>query len=309
MHQPVLLQEVITFLNLKPGDSIVDGTVDGGGHAEAIIRKIMPGGKFLGLDWDERMLAKCESRIANRKNIFLRHGNYADLPVILEKEKFGKADGLLLDLGFSSEQLARQNFSEKNLGGQAGSGRGFSFDEASATEPLLMTYDDSRKPIREVLRTLSEKEIANIIFEFGGERFSRRIARAIAEREKRKPIMFAGELAEIVRNALSRSYERGRIDPATRTFQAFRIYANDELGNLEGILGNLDAIIKPGGRAVIISFHSLEDRIVKRAFLKFAKEKKAEILTKKPIIAQADETKENPRSRSAKLRAIKVLML
>ena len=302
MHQPVLLQEVITFLDPRSGDCIIDGTVDGGGHAEAIIRKIMPSGKFLGLDWDERMLAKCESRIlhqdscgqANRANIFLRHGNYANLPEILKKEKFGIADGLLLDLGFSSEQLV-------------GSGRGFSFDEASAMEPLLMTYDDSRRPVREILRTLSEKEIANIIFDFGGERFSRRIARAIMEREKRKPILCVGELAETVRSTLPRNYERGRIDPATRTFQAFRIYANDELNNLERVLDDLDAIIKPGGRVVVISFHSLEDRIVKRAFQKFLKEKKVEVLTKKPMVARDEEIKENPRSRSAKLRAIKLI--
>lgn len=295
MHQPVLLQEVITFLDPKPGDHIVDGTVDGGGHAEAVVRKIMPGGKFLGLDWDDAMLLDCKARIGTDKNIFLLHGNYADLPTVLEKEKFGKADGLLLDLGFSSEQIAK-------------SGRGFGFGEANAQEPLLMTYDDSRKPVREILRTLSEKEIADIIFEFGGERFSRRIARAIAEREKQKPMLSVGELAETVRNALPRGYEHGRIDRATRTFQAFRIYANDELKNLERILDALDAIIKPGGRVVVISFHSLEDRIVKRAFQKFSKEKKAEVLTKKPVMAQAGETKENPRSRSAKLRAIKVLI-
>ena len=124
MHQPVLLQEVIMFLDPKPGDLVVDGTVDGGGHAEAIIRKIMPGGKFLGLDWDEGMLSGCRKRIGTHADIFLLHGNYADLPVILEKEKLGKADGFLLDLGFSSEQIAD-------------SGRGFSFEEAGAAEPLL----------------------------------------------------------------------------------------------------------------------------------------------------------------------------
>ena len=294
MHQPVLLQEVIKFLDPKPCDHIIDGTVDGGGHAKAIIEKIMPGGKFLGLDWDNRMLSDCKERIGDRKNVFLLHGNYADLPKIIDDENFGRADGLLLDLGFSSEQLV-------------GSGRGFSFDEASSREPLLMTYDDSRMPVREILRTMPEKEIANIIFEFGGERFSRRIARAIVDREKKKPMMFAGELAEVVRNALSRGYEHGRIDPATRTFQSLRIYANDELGNLERILTDIDAIMNPGGRVAVISFHSLEDRIVKLAFKKLAKEKNAEILTKKPAVACINEIKENPRSRSAKLRAIRMV--
>ncbi len=284
----------MALLDPKPGDCIIDGTVDGGGHAEAVLAKIMPGGRFIGLDFDENMLAACKVRIGSRENVSLLHGNYADLPEIIEEKKIGKADGLLLDLGFSSEQLAQ-------------SGRGFSFGESSAGEPLLMTYDDSRKPVREILRAMPEKEIADIIFEFGGERFSRRVARAIAEREKRKPIMFVGELAETVRNALPRGYERGRIDPATRTFQALRIYANDELGNLERVCGGLEKILKPGGRAVVISFHSIEDRIVKAAFRKLAKENKAAILTKKPLTASREEIKKNPRSRSAKLRAIRMM--
>ncbi len=293
MHTPVLLKEVLEVLNLKKGDFIIDGTVDGGGHAEKIISEIMPHGTFLGLDWDSGMLADCKTRIGTGKNIFLINGNYADLPQIIEEHNWGKADGLLLDLGFSSEQLMK-------------SGRGFSFLESAAEEPLLMTYDDARPAVREILRTLSEKEIADIIFEFGGERFSRRIAKAIIDYGRRKPIMLAGEFANIVRGALSRSYERGRIDPATRTFQAFRIYANDELGNLKRVLDNLEKILKPGGRVAIISFHSLEDRLVKQSFQKLGKEKKAVILTKKPITAQYEEIKENPRSRSAKLRALTI---
>jgi len=300
MHEPVLLQEVIDFLDPSPSDFIIDGTVDGGGHAKAVIEKIMPGGKFLGIDLDEKILSECKSRLLiafkndkkNNKNIFLQLGNYADVKSIIKENKFEKADGLLLDLGFSSEQLEY-------------SGRGFSFSDKSANEPLLMTYDDSSNPLREILKNMTEKQIADIIYEFGGERFSRKIAKAIFERERKKPIMFAGEFRDVIRQALPNNYEHGRIDKATRTFQAFRIYVNKELENIKNILNDLEEIIKPNGRVVIISFHSLEDKIVKQKFHELAKEKKVDLLTKKPITASFSEIKQNIRSRSAKLRAIK----
>jgi 16S rRNA (cytosine1402-N4)-methyltransferase len=307
MHKPVLLEEVLHYLNPCPGYFIIDGTVDGGGHAAAIIPKLMPGGTFLGLDWDEKMLLRCEERLGEGgsgnmvrsdglteksrekgKNIILLRGNYAELPEILEKEEFPLADGLLLDLGFSSEQLES-------------SGKGFSF---SKDEPLLMTYDDSRAPVRELLKKIREAELADIIFQFGGERQSRRIAKAIIEKEREGAISTSKELAETIRSAVPRSYERGRIDPATRTFQALRIYANGELDNLSNILESMRMIVKPGGRAAVISFHSLEDRIVKQAFQKMQKENTAEILTKKPVIAMREEVAMNPRARSAKLRAV-----
>lgn len=267
---------------------MIDGTVDGGGHAAAIIKKIMPGGNFLGVDWDKKMIEARSAQGGARERYV--HGNYADLPAILAKEKLGKADGLLLDLGFSSEQLAS-------------AGRGFSFSEASANEPLLMTYDDAQEPVAQLLRELKENELADIIFEFGGERLSRKIAKAIVAREKEHRIVTSGELAEVIRGAVPKEYEVGRIDPATRTFQALRIYANDELGNLKKVLGALREIVKPGRRIAIITFHSLEDRIVKESFQTLAKEEKIEILTKKAVVATAEEEKENPRSRSAKLRA------
>jgi 16S rRNA (cytosine1402-N4)-methyltransferase len=205
-----------------------------------------------------------------------------------------KADGLLVDLGFSSEQLEA-------------SGRGFSFGEASKHEPLLMTYDDSRTPVWQILREEDEKSLANIIYEFGGERMSRQIAKAIKDHGRRKPIMTAGELADVVREVLPGRYEHGRIDPATRTFQAFRIYANGELENLTTLLKNLVSIVKPGGRVAIISFHSTEDGIVKRVFQSLAKESKVEIITKKPVEATREEIMENPRSRSAKIRAARII--
>lgn len=289
-HEAVLLKEVLQELDPKPGEFFIDGTVDGGGHAAAIMEKIMPEGKFLGVDWDKQMIV---ARKKNRKDAAREKyivGNYADLPAILKKEKLRKADGLLLDLGFSSEQLSR-------------SGRGFSFGESAANEPLMMTYEDGRPSVAELLRSLKEEELANIIFEFGGERMSRRIAKAIFVRQKSHRITTSGELAEVVRSAVPGNYEHGRINPATRTFQALRIYANDELGNLEKVLAELPDILKSGGRVAIISFHSLEDRIVKRTFQALGKAGKLEITTKKPITASREEIAKNPRSRSAKLRA------
>ncbi len=302
MHEPVLLHEAVRALDPKPGEFIIDGTVDGGGHAEAIIQKIAPGGRFLGVDWDAEMVAARERRAAARRAsggvkparaaaVLEKYacGNYADLPEILADAGWGKADGLLLDLGVSSDQLA-------------GSGRGFSFLPEAAGEPLLMTYDDSRRPLAEFLRGMGEAELADIIYRFGGERHSRRIARAIAAREREGAITTSGELAEAVRRALPRNYERGRIDPATRTFQALRIYANGELENLDRALGALAGILRPGGRAAIISFHSLEDRAVKQAFLRMEKEGTLSRTAKKPVAPSREEVARNPRSRSAKLR-------
>jgi 16S rRNA (cytosine1402-N4)-methyltransferase len=293
-HVPVLLDEVLAALDPKPGDFFIDGTVDGGGHAAAILRKVLPNGKFLGVDWDRDMLRKTKKRFANQK-IFFAEGNYADLPEILAREKLPKANGLLLDLGFSSEQLES-------------SGRGFSFSEAARNEPLLMTYGDEREPVRDSLKRFSERELADIIFQFGGERRSRQIAKAIKLQSRKHSIETAGALADIVRSALPKNYEHGRIDRATRTFQALRIYANRELENVTNVIAKLPEILMPGGRAAIVSFHSLEDRTVKHAFRELVKGKNAELIYKKPIAATQEEIRENPRSRSAKLRAIKLAM-
>jgi 16S rRNA (cytosine1402-N4)-methyltransferase len=291
VHEPVLLQEVLQILDPQPGDFIIDGTFGSGGHSSAILKKISPKGRLLGIDWDEENIK--HSKIASEKNVTLRHGSYANLPEILKKEKLPLADGLLLDVGFSSVQLV--------------TGRGFSFSDEAANEPLLMTYDDTSEPVWKILREIKEEDLANIIFELGGERMSRRIAKAIKERGRRKPIMTAGDLAETVRGILPKGYERGRIDPATRTFQALRIYANKELENLQNVLKKIPEIVRSGGRVAVITFHSLEDRIVKQSFQNFARQKQAELLTKKPIAATHEEILKNPRSRSAKIRGIKFL--
>ncbi|MBI2011031.1 MAG: 16S rRNA (cytosine(1402)-N(4))-methyltransferase RsmH [Candidatus Colwellbacteria bacterium] len=301
---PVLLNQVLEALELaspkqgegglSPGKFIIDGTLGVGGHAKEIIKQITPGGIFLGLDWDEVAVDRFEESAKELKadsvKIILKNRNYADLPEVLKEEKLGQADGLLLDLGFSTEQLEI--------------GRGFSFNR---DEPLTMTYNAKRPPTSEILRRLKQDELERIIRDSSNERYAKRIAAAIYEREKEKPITTSGELAEIIRRAVPRGYERGRIDPATRTFMALRIYVNDEIENIEQLLQNLTKIVKSGGRIAIISFHSLEDRLVKNRFREGAKRGELKLVTKKPIRATSDEIRENSRSRSAKLRVAEVI--
>jgi len=295
LHVPVLLKEVIKVLDPHPGEFMIDGTLGGGGHAKALLLKMGSRGMLLGLDWDEKNLESFRRENEGIKGgLTLVHENYANLPEILEKHRLSKADGLLLDLGFSSEQLEH-------------SGRGFSFLK---NEPLDMRYDaedEERSTAASVISGLSEKELADIIYEYGEERFSRQIAKKIIERRRRGRITTTQELAEVIRSAVPKSYEHGRIHPATRTFQALRIYVNDELGNLKAILEKLPEIMDKDSRVAIISFHSLEDRLVKINFQNLIKGKKASFINKKPITAGREETKNNPKSRSAKLRAIKII--
>ncbi|OGG43056.1 16S rRNA (cytosine(1402)-N(4))-methyltransferase [Candidatus Jorgensenbacteria bacterium RIFCSPLOWO2_12_FULL_42_11] len=309
MHIPVLLKEATAVLNPKPGEFFIDGTVNGGGHAVAILEKISPAGKFLGIDWDENAIERLKIEgLKNCKNAILVQGNYADLPEILEKIRKAdpsiplRANGLLLDLGMSSEQLEH-------------SGRGFSFRK---NEPLIMQYQSSSEILTaaEIINSFKEEELADIFFKYGEERFSRKIAKEIIKERQNKRILTTFELVEIIKKAAPKNYEKGRIHPATRIFQALRIYVNSELENLEKLLKNLDKIFpseanqplaeKPKGRVAIISFHSLEDRLVKNYFREMAKQGKAEILTKKPIRPTFQETQANPRARSAKMRAVKL---
>lgn len=283
-HIPVMMKEVLDALSPKKGDFIVDGTFGGGGHALEIARYITPGGTLLGVDRDSSVLKKAEISIPDVKTIIVC-ANYSSLPEILKNYHFPLADGLVLDLGFSSNQL--------------GEGRGFSFLK---DEPLLMTYSDEDEPLYKALRRLSKDELKNIIV-VSGERYARALAEAIWSAERRRPIETTGELVEVIKKVLPTRYERGRIHPATRTFLAFRIYINQELESLEQLLDSLPQVLKPGGRIVIITFQSLEDKIVKNKFRQMAKDKKLSLITKKPILPQFLEIKTNPRSRSAKLRA------
>ncbi|MBI4992155.1 MAG: 16S rRNA (cytosine(1402)-N(4))-methyltransferase RsmH [Candidatus Harrisonbacteria bacterium] len=284
-HVSVLLKEVIELLDPKRGEIMIDGTAGGGGHARELAKIAGPEGRLLIVDWDKKAVEKLKDEFKNQKNLLIVHGNYADLPEIMEKYDFFKSDGLLLDLGFSSDQLE-------------GSGQGFSF---RSDEPLIMTYDEKMQPLSDFLKKASIEELAEIINIYGEERYAKKIAEAIFRNKHQ--ISTSRQLAEIIRQATPKSYEYGRIHPATRTFQAFRIYLNKELENLEKVLGSLEKILKIGGRVVVISFHSLEDRIVKNSFRKLAKAGRLKILTKKPITASLEEIKKNPRSRSAKLRA------
>jgi 16S rRNA (cytosine1402-N4)-methyltransferase len=299
MHIPVLLNEVIQFLNPKPGDFIIDGTVDGGGHGAEIFSRIIPNGRLLGIDLDANLIevanakisAKLKGKESNIKNnLFLVQGNYADLPKILQKNKLPKADGLLLDLGFSSEQIE--------------SGRGFSFMK---NEPLIMTYAKESQSVYEILKSAPELELRNIIAKFGEEHFAGRIAKSIKEALRKESVKTTEELREVIEKSVPAGYRYGRIHPATRTFQALRIYANKELDNLGRVLEELPNILNPDGRAVVISFHSLEDRIVKNKFREMQKEGSLEIITKKPVQPSMEEIRYNPRSRSAKLRAATLL--
>ena len=291
MHKPVLLKEVIEILNPKPGEIFIDATFGGGGHAQEILKKILPNGKLLCVDWDKDAIEKAKKNtVFQRSEVRMEIGNYADLPKIMEKLNFPKVHGMLLDLGFSSDQLE--------------SGKGFSF---SKDEPLDMRFfKEAEITAAQVINSFSEKELADIFFKYGEERFSRQIAKEIVKERKKKRILTTLELVEIVKKAVPKNYERGRINPATRVFQALRIYVNRELENLETVLSEAGEILNSGGRMAIISFHSLEDRIVKNYFKELEKENKAKILTKKPIIASEEEVRNNPKSRSAKLRAIKL---
>ncbi len=290
MHKSVLLKESIAILNPQEGEFFIDGTVGSGGHSEAILEKIGLSGKLLGIDWDEKAIENWKLKIGNCLNVVLVNANYADLIEILKEKKLLKADGLIVDLGFSSEQIEK-------------SGKGFSFMK---DEPLIMRYANEGGTVAEIVNGFNEKDLADIFWKYGEERFSRQIAKKIVEERKRGRILTTFELVEIIKKAVPKFYERGRLHPATRVFQALRIYVNCELENLETLLKKIPEILKSKGRVAIISFHSLEDRLVKNYFRQMAKEGCAEILTKKPITPTEEEIKNNPRSRSAKMRAIEL---
>ena len=281
-HIPVLVDEVLQWLEPSPGKVFVDGTFGGGGHAKALAQQVAPHGLVLGIDLDPGAIARSEQTLATLP-IQLVAGSYAEIPTILANQHLAAVDGILLDLGLSSDQLADP-------------ARGFSFLSAG---PLDLRFDpESGEPAWKLLQYCEEKRLADIIFQYGEERYSRRIAKEIVASRRASPIRTADQLAELVRRCVPRS--RGhQIDPATRTFQALRIAVNEELTSLELALKSLPECLRPGGRFVIISFHSLEDRLVKHAF---RNDDRLEVLTKKPVVASDRESIENPRARSAKLR-------
>ena len=288
-HRSVLLHEVTTSLAFKPDDVVVDATLGGGGHAREILGHLGKKGVFVGFDADEEAIERCRKLFSTQEAaVHFVHANFRHIKTELEKLNVGRITKALFDLGWSSFQLS--------------AGRGFSF---RSDEPLSMAYDKNQKlTAANIVNEWGEESIADIIFGFGEERYSRRIAKAIVEVRERRPIATAFELGEIVRGAVPAVYRRGKTHPATKTFQALRIAVNDELGALESGLAGAWDMLAIGGRIAVISFHSIEDRIVKRTLARWVKEGTGELVSRKPIPSSDAEIAENPRARSAKLRVI-----
>lgn len=287
-HDPVLLSEVIKFLDPKPGEIFVDATIGGGGHSCALLERLQPGGFLLGLDRDAEALEAAARKLKPfGAAVKLVRASFSQLPAILAQENLPGVDGLLFDLGVSSYQLDNPE-------------RGFTYQLEG---PLDMRMDrDQKLTAAEIINTWPEEELAKIFREYGEERWASRIAKFIARARKRSPITTTGELVEIIKAAIPARARRSGPHPAKRTFQALRIAINDELGELKRALAELETLLRPGGRVVVISFHSLEDRIVKKTF-KSLSSKILEILTPKPVVPTPEEVARNPRARSAKLRA------
>ena len=311
-HQPVMLQECLEHLSLRPGSAVVDGTLGYGGHSVAMLAVIGREGRLLGLDQDPHALAAADARLAAYCEAQgwpppypyrLHRGNFETIAEAARAEGFASVQGVLLDLGVSSPQL---DVAE----------RGFSF---RADGPLDMRMDPTApETAADLVNTLPEAELADLIWEFGEERFSRRIARRIVEFRQREPFQTTRQLADTVRHSYPPAMRHGPIHPATRTFQALRIAVNRELDVLAQALAGAAEILAEGGRIVVLSYHSLEDRIVKRAFERLAgrchcprelpvcacgAQERMRIVTRKPLTPTPEEVDRNPRARSAKLRA------
>ena len=285
VHQPVLTAEAMELLDVRPGQIWADGTVGAGGHAEELLRRSAPGGRLLGTDRDAETLELARRRLAPfGERVRLVHADFRALPELLQGEA---PAGILLDLGVSSLQLDAPE-------------RGFSF---RAEGPLDMRMDRAAGvTAEEVVNRLPEPELADVIYRFGEERASRRIARAIVAHRRRAAIRTTAELAAVVRRASPRGRRRD-LDPATRTFQAIRIYVNRELEGLAEALETLALGLAPSGRLAVVAFHSLEDREVKLTFRALVP-RGFRLLTRKPVRPGAEELRRNPRARSARLRAL-----
>ncbi|MBQ7257981.1 MAG: 16S rRNA (cytosine(1402)-N(4))-methyltransferase RsmH [Abditibacteriota bacterium] len=299
-HKPVLLNETIDALNLAPGKVIVDCTLGGGGHSEAILEKISPTGTLIGFDRDPDAIEEVSKRLSKYNNKILINNNYSEIKSELAHRQMQGVDGILFDCGVSSHQLDTD--------------RGFSF---LRDEVLDMRMSREGITAAHYVNTLPEEELANIIYKYGEERYSRRVARAICEERKNTVINSTLQLADLISKRIGREYKKEKIHPATRTFQALRILVNDELSSIETALQDAIDLLNTGGIIAVISFHSLEDRIVKNIFkynngqCKCPKDlpicvckatKKIEIITKKPIVPTEAETINNPRAKSSKLR-------
>ncbi len=307
-HKPVLLDEVIRHLRCTPGKSFVDGTVGGGGHARAILEKTAPDGLLIGVDWDENALTKARSNLhLFKERLVLVRDNFTRIGSILVRLHIQAVDGILLDLGLSSFQVDDAE-------------RGFSFNLPG---PLDMRMDTRQKTTAaQLVNTLSEEELADLIWSLGEERWSRRIARNIVRARGEEAIETTDRLAEVVNKAIPPGKRPRQRHPATRTFQALRLAVNRELEHLRTFLQRVLHWLTPGGRLAIISFHSLEDRLVKQAFTNWARSCRCparspicqcegrplvRLINKKPVMPATKEIEENPRARSGRLRVVEKL--
>lgn len=298
-HVPVLPDLVLAQLQPKPGQVLLDCTVGRGGHSALLLPHLVPGGRVIGLDLDEQNLAFSRDRLTqaaaptdqtkgvSNVHIDLTHANFASARSVLDGLDIDGVHLLLADFGFASNQMDDPR-------------RGFSFD---ADGPLDMRMDRSADlTAADLIAELDERQLADLIYRYGEERRSRAIARKIVASRRQRPIKTTGELAHLVCTAYGG--RRQRIHPATRTFMALRIAVNGELANIEQLLADLPRLLRPGARAALISFHSLEDRLVKQAFRAWSQDDRARLLTRKPLTAGEQEQHSNPRSRSAKMRVL-----
>lgn len=292
-HVPVLLKEVIEYLNPRPGDKIIDATFGQGGHAMAILERIKPDGKLLGIEIDPEVYKKAQERFAKVKEIILVNANYADLKRIAQENNFLGASGILFDIGLSSWHLEKSK-------------RGFTFLKDELLDMRFKAVGSEQLKASEIINTFPPQALEKILTDYGEEKLSKAITDAVVQARKIKPITGTFQLIEIIKEAVPLWYRQGRIHFATKTFQALRIAVNNELENLRLALGQIPEVVKPGGKAAVISFHSLEDRIIKKIFKELKESGLAEILTKKPVRPSLSEITQNPRSRSAKLRVIQI---
>ncbi|MGI6622373.1 MAG: 16S rRNA (cytosine(1402)-N(4))-methyltransferase RsmH [Clostridiaceae bacterium] len=309
-HKPIMLEECIEFLDIRPDGIYVDGTLGGGGHSAEILRRLGPKGLLIGLDQDKNAIKAAESRlldINSKAEVVIEHTNFENIREVLKAQKIDSVDGILLDLGVSSHQLDEGE-------------RGFSYQHDAPLDMRMNQSDSFNAQI--LLNSWSKDEIARVIRDYGEEKWAARIADFIVRNREAQKITTTGQLVDIIKAAVPAAARREGPHPAKRTFQALRIAVNRELEVLENLLGTVNGILKPKGRVVIITFHSLEDRIVKKAFQEQAQgcicprdfpkcvcgiKPELRIITRKPVTPSDSELNENPRARSAKLRAAEKL--
>jgi len=289
VHEPVLLKEVVALLNPRPGQVVVDGTLGSGGHAKEIMQYLGPQGRLIGLDQDPEALERAKRTLEHFTNVEFLQANFSELEAVLKRLNLNRIDAVLLDVGLSSEQLGTAD-------------RGFSFLKEGSLDMRM----DPRSLVtaRDLVNDLSQGELETLFRESGEERWSKRIAAAVSRERQKKPIETTRQLTEIIEKSVPRPARFGPRHPAMRVFQALRIRVNRELAALEETLPQAFRALKRGGRLAVISFHSLEDRIVKQTFREWLKRGEARVLTPKPVRATEEEMRRNPRSRSAKLRVV-----